>query len=153
MHMFWTPALNQLLRVLGNILKWLENSGAKSGLWSQVHKHLQWEKLLKYAKELIDQVLCWYMWVEINGNWNLFRIYLILSNGRWYRDKKEFKNWLKNLMWIYIDIKYMYLYTIYIYTLLIHWWERERKTASRRLLIWPQKKFYKCYSGYLNVRT
>ena len=30
--MFWTPALNQLLRVLGNILKWLENSGAKSGL-------------------------------------------------------------------------------------------------------------------------
>ena len=47
---------------------------------------LQWEKLLIYAKELkyaIDQVLCWYMWVEINGNWNLFRIYLILSNGRW----------------------------------------------------------------------
>lgn len=82
-HLLWTSCSEYWVT-----LKWLENSGAKSGLWSQVHQHLQWEKLL-YVKELIDQILCWYMWVEINGNWNLFRIYLILSNGRWYRGKKE----------------------------------------------------------------
>lgn len=60
--------------------------------------------------------------------------------------KKEFKNWVKNLMWIYIGI------FLYKYIFIHDWLERERKIASRRLLIWPQKKFYKC-SGCLNVRT
>lgn len=68
-----------------------------------------------------------YMWVEINGSWNLFRIYLILSNGRWYRDKKEFKNWVKNLMWIYIGIfLYKYIFIHYINLYMTDWKERGR---------------------------